>query len=510
MEETKNEQTGEQEIDLQRLFSALLHKTWLIALIAILCSVLAFVGTFYLITPKYSSSALFYVNNSSLSVGDASFSISSGDISASKALVDSYIVILKSRTTLNDVIDYAGVNRSYGELEGMLSATAVNGTEIFQVIATSPSPEEAERIANAVAYVLPKRISSIIEGSSAQIVDTAIVASNPSSPNYIKNTILGFLIGALVSAALVVIHFIRDVTIRTEEDITQLCKHPILAAVPDMNAATKGGYYYNTDSKKKKTAVAGKQAATVGPDISFAASEAYKLLRTKIQFSFTDDNQCRVIGVSSALSGEGKSLSAVNLAYTISQLKKKVLLIDCDMRRPSLPAKLPIRKAPGLSGFLTKQNTMDELLQICNIPGDENAFHVIAAGRTPPNPVELLSSRRMNQTITALRNSYDYIILDLPPIGEVSDAIAISQLADGMLLVVRQNYCNRVVLKDAITQFKFVHARILGIIYNGVTESGANGYYSKKYYGKYNSKYEGAHLAAIADEEANLPRKSNH
>ena len=500
MNDTRNEQDDVQEIDLQRLMSALLHKSWLIAIIAILCAVLTFVGTFYFITPQYQSSALFYVNNSSLSVGDASFSISSGDISAAKTLVDSYIVILNSRTTLNDVIDYAGVNRTTEELNKMLSASAINGTEIFEVVATSPNPKEAERIANAVAYILPKRISSIIEGTSAQIVDTAIVASRPSSPNYAKNTFLGLILGLLGSIGVITVRFILDITIRTEDDINQISKVPILAAVPDMTSQSKGGYYYNDDKsrKKKKKASAtsfNHQLPTVGADISFGASEAYKLLRTKIQFSFTDDNECHVLGVSSALSGEGKSLTSVNLAYTLSQLNKRVLLIDCDMRRPSLPAKLPIRKAPGLSGFLTKQNTKDDLIQGCGLPGEENAFHVIAAGRIPPNPVELLSSRRMKQTIAALRESYDYIVLDLPPIGEVSDAIAISQLTDGMLLVVRQNYCNRVVLKDAFNQFKFVNAHILGVVYNGVTE-GSNGYYSKKYYKKYSGKYEGAHLAA--------------
>ena len=232
MEENKSEQNNTQEIDLQGLLSALLHKSWIILLAGIVCAAITFVCTFYFITPKYQSSALFYVNNSSVSVGDASFSISSGDISAAKTLVDSYIVILNSRTTLNDVIDYAGVNRTYQELSHMLTASAVNGTEIFEVVATSPNPSEAEQIANAVAYILPKRISTIIEGTSAQIVDTAVAASRPSSPNYVKNTFLGLILGILASGATIVVHFIMDVTIRTEDDIAHVCKLPILADVP--------------------------------------------------------------------------------------------------------------------------------------------------------------------------------------------------------------------------------------------------------------------------------------
>ena len=110
------------EIDFKRLLDAVVRKAWLVGIVAVLCAVLTFLGTFLFVTPLYESSAIFYVNNNALSVGDASFSLSTGDISAAKSLVDSYIVILKTRTTLNDVIDYAGVDRSYGELKGMISA----------------------------------------------------------------------------------------------------------------------------------------------------------------------------------------------------------------------------------------------------------------------------------------------------------------------------------------------------------------------------------------------------
>lgn len=480
------------EIDLKRLVDAILSKAWLIGLVAVLCALLTFLGTFFLIKPKYESSALFYVNNNALSVGDASFSLSTGDISAAKSLVDSYIVILNSRTTLNDVIDYADVDRSYSDLKGMISAAAVNDTEIFEIVVTSTDPNEAEKLANAIAYILPKRISSIIEGTSAKIVDFAVVASKPSSPSYTMNSLVGFALGLILTVTVIALREMFDVSIRTEEDIQQCCSHPVLAAVPDMTAPSKGGYYGYGEKKKtsaRRTNEAD-QPVLVGGKINFAASEAYKLLRTKIQYSFAGDKDCRVIGVSSALTGEGKSLTAVNLAYTLSQLSNKVLLIDCDMRRPSLPDKLPIQKKPGLSGFLSGQAQENTMFQYCGIPGDEQAFHVIAAGQIPPNPVELLSSARMSKMLKQLRGVYDYIILDLPPVGEVSDALAVAKETDGVLLVVRQNHCNRIVLSDAIRQFEFVGSRILGVTYNCATES--VGSYSKKYYKKYYNSYQAA------------------
>ena len=500
MNENIKDRNEEIEIDLQRLVNAVMNKSWLVGIVAVVCAVVAFLGTFFFITPMYESSVMFYVNNSSLSLGDAAMSITTGDISASRGLVKNYIIILNTRETLNDVIDYADSDLTYKELKGMISAEAVESTEIFEVVVTSSSPKEAEEIANAIAYILPKRISTIIEGTSAKVVDSAVLPSRPSSPNYTKNTLIGFVFGLMLTVAVIVMRDLVDITVRTEEDLQRVCKHPVLAAVPDMLAPSKGGYYYGYGKEKKQNADHGKQPEVVGADISFAASEAYKLLRTKLQFSFADEKACRVIGVSSALTGEGKSLSSVNLAYSLSQLNQRVLLIDCDMRRPSLSAKLPIQKAPGLSDFLAGQSRADNLIQNCGLKNDERAFHVVSAGRNPPNPMELLSSRRMEQMIGLLRQNYDYIILDLPPVGEVGDALAVAKLTDGMLLVVRQNYGNRLALGAAVRQFEFVDSRILGIVYNCADES-SNGYgkkYYKKYYKKYGKKYETSYYRAAA------------
>jgi capsular exopolysaccharide synthesis family protein len=496
MDELKERQE-EMGVDLQRLIGEILRRIWIVILAAIVGGVGTFLGTFYLVTPMYESSAMFYVNNKSFSIGDASLSLESGDISAAKSLVSSYIVILKTRESLNDVIDYAGVDRTYGQLKEMITAAAVNSTEIFEVVVTSDDPKEAERIADAIAHILPKRISSIIEGTSAKVVDHAVVASRPSSPNYTVNTMVGILMGVFLSVCGIALWAIFDVTIRTEEDITSCCHVPVLAAVPDMENPTKGGYYYyGNGSRKSETAkpAAGK-TAIIGGGISFTASEAYKLLRTKLQFSFADDNTSRVIGVTSALTGEGKSVSSINLAYSLSQLDKRVLLVDCDMRRPSLSTKLPIAKIPGLSNYLAGQCHLEELFQPCGIAGDVDAFSVVAAGRNPPNPVELLSSVKMQKMLEYLRTKYDYIILDLPPVGEVTDALAVAKLTDGMLLVVRQNYCTRVALASTVRQFSFVNSRLLGIVSNCAHEH--TGSYGKKYYKKYHGKYERSYARAF-------------
>ncbi|MBQ8538349.1 MAG: polysaccharide biosynthesis tyrosine autokinase [Ruminococcus sp.] len=495
------------EIDFGRIWKAVCKKIWLICIVSVLCAVITVAGTFYLITPQYESSAMFYVNNNSLSVGDTSFSISQGDITAAKSLVDTYIVILKSRACLNDVIDYSGIDLTDVELRKMISASSVNETEVFEVVVTSSDAAQAEEIANAIAYILPKRISSIVEGTSANIVDYAIKASKPASPSYPKNAILGFIIGLIGTVIFVAVRELFDVTICKQEDIERCCSHPILAQVPDMLSSHKQGEYYGYSNKKNTTNhTSNSRKSVVGKDISFVASEAYKLLRTKLQFSFVDEVKCPIIGVSSALAGEGKSLTAANLAYSLAQLEKRVLLVDCDLRRPSISYKLPVDRKPGLSNYLTGHLDIGMVIQNCALDS-ENHFDVISSGDTPPNPIELLSSTKMANVLKELRNAYDYIIMDLPPVCEVSDALVASKLADGILLVVRQDYCNTVALSSAVSQFEFIETRILGVVVNCVVEDGGKySRYGKGYYSKY-SKYSYASAYAKASKRAQEERR---
>lgn len=486
------------EVDLGRLLSAIWRRIWLVVLVAVVATSITLAGTLMLVTPKYQSSAKFYVNNGGINLDD--FIISSSDITASKGLVNTYIVILSTRETLVDVIDYAGLNgeMTYEELRDYITAAAVDDTEIFEVTVTHPDPVVAEKLANAIAYVLPKRIDTIVEGTSAKVAEAAVLAEDPSSPNYVQNAVIGLILGLFLSVAGIIVRELVDVTVRTEEDINRVCTHPVLATVPDMMAPAKGGHYHSYGRKQPADPQA--EPKIIGSDISFTASEAYKLLRTKLQYSFADESSSRVIGISSALTGEGKSLTAINLAHSLSQLDKKVLLIDCDMRRPSLATKLSIQKRPGLSGYLTSQNSLEDLIQNCSIPGDENAFKVIASGQNPPNPIELLSSARMRRMLEKLRETYDYIILDLPPVGEVSDSLAVAKMVDGILMVVRQHYCQRPALSGAIRQFAFIDGRILGVVFNcTIDDSRRYGYYKRyyrKYYRRYGYKYEGSYLAS--------------
>lgn len=488
MYDRMTEKRDEIEIDFKRLFITLLRKAWLIGLVCVACGVGALLGTFLFVKPLYQSTAMFYVNNTP---DDPSSGITSADITASRGLVKSYIVILNSRETLTNVIDYAGVDRSYGELREMVCAAAVDSTEFFEVVVTSPDPREAETIANAIVQILPIRIADIMEGTFARIVDAAVASSTPSSPDYRKNLMAGMVAGFALSAGVIVLWVLLDTTIRSEADIIQSCSCPVLAVVPDMMTSGRGS---DRAQRKKIGGNSGEKTALIGGGLSFAAAEAYKLLRTKLKYSFAGESASRVIGISSALSGEGKSLSAINLAYTLSQRGCRVVVIDCDMRRPTLAEKLRIRKSPGLSGFLTGQSVLKDVLQACDLEDMETAFYVIPAGATPPNPIELLSSEKMTELITALRKMFAYVILDLPPVGEVSDALAAAENTDGILLVARQDHGDCIALREAVRQFAFVNAKVLGVILNCANEN--SGKYRKYYHRKYRRKKTGGRYMA--------------
>ncbi len=233
------------EIDLLQLCRALLHRAWIIVLVTILTGALTATYTMYMVTPLYTSNVLVYVNSNDITLGQTKVSISQGDLAAAQSLVDTYAVILNSRNTLNSVIERGDLDYSYEELSKMISSASVNGTEIFSISVTNPDPEEAALIANTIARVLPGKIASIVEGSSARIVDMAVVARKPTSPSISRNTILGALVGMLLSCAVIVIRELMDDMVYDTDYLIQTFNLPVLAAIPDLLESKSGSYYQN-------------------------------------------------------------------------------------------------------------------------------------------------------------------------------------------------------------------------------------------------------------------------
>ncbi len=243
------------KIDLLKIMNGLLRRAWIIVLCMLICGALLMSYALYFVTPLYESSVLMYVNNSSFSVGATSFSISSSEISAAKSLVDTYLVILETRMTLEEVIELGQLDYTYGELCKVITAEPVNDTEVFSVTVKTDDPYEAERIANTIAIVLPEKINDIVEGSSVRIVDYAVVASNKVSPSVPKYTILGMLVGAMISCLIIAVIEITDNQIRSEDYLLETYPDiPLLSVVPDMLGEKHHDnyYYYNQSSQDKE------------------------------------------------------------------------------------------------------------------------------------------------------------------------------------------------------------------------------------------------------------------
>ena len=242
----KQRRINEYEIDIIEVIKALLKGWWQILLAVIVGMGLMFAYTRHIAVPEYQSSVSFYVNNGQR----LEDKISNSDISAAQSLVDTYIVILRYGTTLDAVIEDTKINCSAAELSNKIECSAIDDTEVFRVTVSDPSPEQAAMIAKAIERILPDKVSEVIEGSTVRIVRNPSVPTSPSSPNLVKNLILGGAAGLLLSCVYISLRFILDDRIR---DASRMLKdtysYPVLAVIPDLAAESKG-YYYNSYARK--------------------------------------------------------------------------------------------------------------------------------------------------------------------------------------------------------------------------------------------------------------------
>lgn len=238
--------------------------------------------------------------------------------------------------------------------------------------------------------------------------------------------------------------------------------------------------------KKTNTEYTSAQASSQKNAAQFAVVESYKMIRTNLLFLLSQSNE-KSITVSSSVAGEGKSTSAINIAVAFSQLGCRVLLIDADMRKPSVHKKLRLSNEKGLSSVLVGFSQLDESITEVN-PN----FHVITAGPTPPNPSELLGSDQMTSLLDKLEHTYDYIIIDTPPVNIVPDALVVAPNTSGIVFVVQDFITPHAQFQKALSSIEFAGVRMLGVILNG-SSGGATKKYRYKYryrYGNYNYNYK--------------------
>ncbi len=321
-------------------------------------------------------------------------------------------------------------------------------------------------------------IARAVEPGDVRISDFAMLPLDPIRPRKGRSLLLSILLGLSLGLGLAALRDYLDETVHTREDLARVTGLPVLALIPRI-AGTVNGNGRNGSSVHDRL--------VTRFDVSNPASEAYRAFRTNITF-LDLEKKAQVLVFTSPGPAEGKSTSAANLAITLAQQGKKVLLVDCDLRRGIVHKVFEGTKEPGLTNVLLDQGTLSQALQQVSLD-DDSVLDVLPTGTLPPNPSELLGSEPMRRLVAQLRESYDTILLDSPPLNVVTDAAVVGTLADGVILIARAGATARDSLRFAANQLKAVKAPVSGVVLNDVDFHGRDRYYGTggayRYYYRY-------------------------
>ncbi|MGZ5454748.1 MAG: polysaccharide biosynthesis tyrosine autokinase, partial [Candidatus Aminicenantales bacterium] len=344
-------------------------------------------------------------------------------------------------------------------------------------------------------------VSSRLKGfraSNIYVVDRAEIPMFPSGPHTAKNMVLGLMVGMFLGLGLALLYENLDVTVKDSEDVRKYAGVPTLGMVPTFPqdrsgrgaspaeeekgaAGEKGAVVWSSVGEKRFERKGGRGEpmdlfVQFSPDSSFA--EQYRSIRTALLFSMEETNR-RALAVTSPLPQDGKTATACNLAASLAQAGKRVVIIDADLRKPRLHKVFRIKNLNGLTKYLTTGLAMDDLLRATPIP----TLFVINAGPVPPDPLELLGSDKMTALIAQLKKDFDFIIVDTPPCLAVSDALVVGSRLDGAIMVVRRGKTPREALKRAQEKLEAHKIKNLGVVINAVRMRDMDEYHMSSYYG---------------------------
>jgi len=432
-----------------------------------LCTLLGFFSSVVITattTPLYQSNAQLFVSTPAAAL-DISTLATGGSFSQQR--VKSYAQIINSPMTLKPVIKNLELSLTPEQLAQQITSSAPLDTVLIDITVTDADPLLAADIANAVTDQFGKTVAALeLRGMGSDsivkvsTVQNAIAATSPTSPKKSINYALGFLLGFGLGVGVASLRRLLDNSVKNEDDLTGT---PLLAAV---------GFDAMADEKPLITQI-GRYAAR---------TEAFRTIRTNLQY-IRPDSPPKVIVVTSALPGEGKTTSAMNLALSLSQAGSKTLLIEADLRRPKVSIYMEFSaKASGLTEILASAKSITPLLLKKNIHRyDDSKLDVLPAGVVPPNPSELLASHRFDKLITVLRKKYKYIIIDCPPLLPVTDAAIVSARVDGSILVIHAGVTKKPQFAGARDAMLSVGSTILGVILNMIPESSLEYEYGYRY-----------------------------
>ena len=384
------------------------------------------------------------------------------DVNASQKLATTYGEIAKSELVLNKVISNLGLSASVKEISKNLTVKPVEDTSILSVSVKNLDPDLAARIANEIATVFSEEVSQIYKLDNVSQLSVAKVPEAPSNNTLTRDIILAVAIAIAAVGGFAFLRFYLDDTVKHTDEIEKLY------------GLAMAGRLCKNDMKSRKGRVSELVLEKYPKAI---VSENIKSLRTNLQFTAIDKN-LKTILVTSTNAGEGKSFVSANLAISFAQTEKKVLLVDCDLRKGRIHRLFDVPNTDGLSNLLT--DSLENAGYYIHGTGIRN-LDIMTCGTYPPNPSELLASKKNRKLITELRRRYDIIIFDGAPIGGLADSVILASMMDETLIVVKDGFTSRSDLMAARGELKKVGAKIAGVVFNMVNRNSSKYYY---YYGE--------------------------
>ena len=348
--------------------------------------------------------------------------------------------------------------------------------EILQLQSRAGGYDSQKREFDAAQQVLSSLLSreketdvaSQLKSSNIRIVDQAAVPKRPSRPRKVRDIALGLLLGAFMGVGLGFFLEYLDNTLKTPDDVRIHLGVPLLGVIPESKTPNEPERVVHHPKAE-------------GPFV-----EGYRVIRTALQYSWPDPG-ARILMVTSTSPGEGKTLTAVNLALTLASSQDKVLLVDADLRKPQAQALLRVKRTPGLSDVIVGKIKPSEAIQ-SKVPNSRLAF--LPAGTSAPSPADLLTNRTMRSLLDGLRKFYDWIVIDTPPVGAVAEPLILAPLSDGVVVVAGAEMVPRKAVLHTLERLHDTGARILGLVLNRANLE-RHSYYYGQYYGHYYGKYYG-------------------
>ena len=461
------ENTKRVEIDVLALLQKLWTKKVFILFTAFYVAVFAFLGTYFLIQPTYTSSTRIYVVNQA----NDGKNLSAQDLQAGTFLTKDYKEIITSNDVLSEVIKDEKLNMTEAELAKMISVNIPTDTRLISISVNAKTGQDAQTLANKVREVASEKIKNVTKVEDVTTLEEAKLPESPSSPNIKRNVLLGAVLGGFLAVVGVLVREILDDRIRRPEDVEDALGMTLLGIVPDTDKISGAEMPLLKLVKSKQ-------------NFAKQTEEYYNAIRTNIQFSGA---QMKVIAVSSVEAGEGKSTTSVNLAISFASVGLRTLLIDADTRNSVLSGTFKSNEPyKGLSNFLSGNADLNETICQTDISG----LDVIASGPVPPNPTSLLQNDNFRHLMEVARSRYDYVIIDTPPIGLVIDAVIIAHQSDASLLVTAAGKIKRRFVTKAVEQLEQSGSQFLGVVLNKVdmTVDKYGSYGSYGSYGEYGKK----------------------